>query len=207
MIELFNEKYIHWRYDERLKGEKVYAADSIYAIKTAINGNPNSSLYVTGIVTGGENDSLYPFNIAVDGQRGQNAYLFVYWDPLLKAKQAWAEGKRVLQYDKDNNEWVDVPDNLSDWDDGTRYEIVPESVNPDGRIVTQRELAYWCAKGYGEIRYNRNSNNTCNHIYPGENQDVSVEHGVMVRKWSDRAWFQPTLAYCFPEGSPFKEVD
>ena len=73
---------------------------------------------------------------------------------------------------------------------------IPEPPKP--RRATERELAQWCAQGHGEW------SNTiicgdriikCTFAFRDTNQPCEVEAGIVIRKWEDTEWHDPTVDY------------
>lgn len=68
---------------------------------------------------------------------------------------------------------------------------IPEESNP--RRATNRELARWCAQGNGE------KTDGCwvyhAHCYPKAAENDEVSESIVVRKWNDAGWHEPTVEY------------
>jgi hypothetical protein len=66
---------------------------------------------------------------------------------------------------------------------------------PKPRRATNRELAKWLAQGCGEMRVSCTSNISHEHKYESiEAKDLASEF-IVVRKWSDTEWHEPTVDY------------
>lgn len=71
--------------------------------------------------------------------------------------------------------------------------LLPDPPKP--RRATNRELARWLIEGKAQIRYNDS-----NMVYVGWNykefeDDLPCSNNVLVRKWSDTEWHEPTVDY------------
>lgn len=68
---------------------------------------------------------------------------------------------------------------------------IPEESTP--RRATNRELARWCAQGNGE------NTDGCwvyhVHCYPKAAENNEVSESIVVRKWNDVDWHEPTVDY------------
>lgn len=68
---------------------------------------------------------------------------------------------------------------------------IPEESTP--RRATNRELARWCAQGNGE------NTDGCwvyhVHCYPKAAENNEVSESIVVRKWNDAGWHEPTVDY------------
>lgn len=64
---------------------------------------------------------------------------------------------------------------------------------PTARRATNRELAKWCAQGNGE------NTDGCwvyqTHAYPKAAENIEVDKNILVRKWEDADWHEPTVDY------------
>ena len=93
-----------------------------------------------------------------------------------------------------NNSYFDLP--------GYEYKVAsdkPSNDNQIGRIVTYRELSRWLAQGNGEYCYygddSRCKSDCFNELrYRDEDADEIVRD-IMVRKWDDTEWYNPTASY------------
>lgn len=68
---------------------------------------------------------------------------------------------------------------------------------PKARRVTNRELSKWLAQGNGE------NTDGCwvyqTHAYPKAAENNEVSESIVVRKWEDADWHEPTVDYMFGE--------
>ena len=69
---------------------------------------------------------------------------------------------------------------------------IPEELKP--RRATNRELSKWLAKGRGECRNQIGLvSNYC--VYDETESDSAVPTCIIVRKWEDADWHEPTVDY------------
>ena len=64
---------------------------------------------------------------------------------------------------------------------------------------TYRELAKWIAQGYGEYKNLKDNPTVCysgKAEYNEENANHLVGEHILVRKWCDTEWHNPTRGYC-----------
>lgn len=78
-----------------------------------------------------------------------------------------------------------------------------EQDNSDRRL-TNRQLAMWLAKGYGECSMEDetdvNEPYGTDFMYDEAKKNDPVLVHVRVRKWDEDDWHLPTVEYCFPGG-------
>ena len=85
-MELFNANFVHFMWDDTLKGKKGFFADSIYDLRHRVNDN--SKLYSSAVSL---SDSVsMPF---ID--KDECPYMFFYYDPNYDVKRAYNEGKQI----------------------------------------------------------------------------------------------------------------
>ena len=76
--------------------------------------------------------------------------------------------------------------------------LLPDSPKP--RRATNRELARWLAQGNGELVVSRSSDAiSSDFLYHGIDSEKPVDDTIVVRKWSDTEWHEPTVDYLFGE--------
>lgn len=76
--------------------------------------------------------------------------------------------------------------------------ILPEAPKP--RRATNRELARWLAQGNGEWNHKDFCSANIGMQYDEDVRDIQVNDNVVVRKWSDTEWHEPTVEYLGLEG-------
>ena len=110
----FEDRFVHFRWDDSLKGKKVFYADSLEGLENEVFSEKNCEME---IITDFYNKA-YPFCIDGDG------YKFVYYDPNYELKLAYEKGKKI-QF-KCFGEWTDII-NIPVWSEDTEYRIKPEN--------------------------------------------------------------------------------
>ena len=74
---------------------------------------------------------------------------------------------------------------------------IPEEPKP--RRATNRELSKWLAKGHGE--YTNTQCSKCaassysTYAYLFDSEESEVGYNILVRKWDDVGWHEPTVDY------------
>lgn len=63
-------------------------------------------------------------------------------------------------------------------------------MNQEEKLVTNKELAMWLAKGNGEICISG-----INFSYHNYENDYGLVTDILVRKWGDEGWYKPTRQY------------
>ena len=117
MAYKFEDKFVHFRWSDSLRGKKVFYGDNLLTLENdALSGNTN----LMGIVEGGH-DKVTPFIVNDD------YWKFVYYDPNYECKKAYDEGK-TIQVSGDGEIWVDWEDDRTpDWDSAFQFRIKSES--------------------------------------------------------------------------------
>ena len=178
----FEKEYVYFMWDDKLKGKKVFYADDINTLITDVTDGNDMGIVKEGKFT------YAPFEVNCE------CWKFVYFDPYYDLKIAHDQGKSIQVKNYFTGEWVDK--NVDDicWGLAEQYEIriKPEESKP----VTNRELARWLAQGNGEYyEYDCDgweSHRCIEYQYEQDNLPVSK---VMVRKWEDEEWHNPTREY------------
>ena len=114
---LFNDEFVHFRWDDSLEGKIGFMEDGIGLLESKVADGVMDTIHKA--------DSIgYPFKSDND-----TSWRFAYYDPYYEFKKAWIEGKKVQHWTTIyvKNKWEDVPDEWY-WDgnDGTQYRIKPE---------------------------------------------------------------------------------
>lgn len=118
---IFDPKFVHFMWDDSLKGKEGFAADNIKALQRSVEeNNTDWRCMVNGFGSDG-----YPFATTI----ASSEFKFFYYDPLYIFKMAWKKG-RVVQYMTTinvKNGWADVTEDWA-WDinHDTQYRIKPE---------------------------------------------------------------------------------
>lgn len=126
-MELFNEKYVHFIWNDELEGKKGFFADDVDDLYNRVKSN-FAGYYNT--VSGSERIA-YPFKM------NGVPYRFFYYDPFYEIKKAYIEGKQIQYKFNDEPKWYDINDaDMADiesaglsWfdDDECEYRIKPEN--------------------------------------------------------------------------------
>ena len=71
---------------------------------------------------------------------------------------------------------------------------IPEAPKP--RRVTNRELSKWLAKGHGEYTNKQScSTSYITYEYFLDSAESEVSENILVRRWDDNDWHEPTVDY------------
>lgn len=68
---------------------------------------------------------------------------------------------------------------------------------PKPRRATNRELARWLIEGNAQIRHSDSDMVYVGWNYKEFEDDLPCSNNVLVRKWSDTEWHDPTVDYLF----------
>ena len=205
-LDYMCEGYLHDRY-KRLEGKSVFYADTEEDLKQRVCTNDTDHIGTLQSLTD-EDVTSVSFNVAITEDCSEN-YNFIYYDPLYTFKRACLMGKRVQYRFKGEDDWKDLSEPVQDWDpgfvDSQEYRILDSYA-----YITNRQLSRWLAKGNGEkgilikaptLGYSFQtviSEITVNthHTYPDDLGDRPVDSSIVVRKWKDESWHEPTEEYC-----------
>lgn len=117
----FEDKFVHFRWDDSLKGKKVFYADCISTLENDVAEGEDyrELLRYSG-------NEACPFTIkSSDGEQNNN-WQFVYYDPNYEAKRAYERGKLIEHKSDIDDEWyVDVQPT---WEEGAEYRIKPQGL-------------------------------------------------------------------------------
>lgn len=119
-VKLFDKRFVHFMWDDELKGKQCFVADYIDTIQALVEKGDENTLYLVTC----SNDERKPFR-----RRNRTATRqFAYYDPNYEVKRAfYKEGKKVQSFLDYKNKWFDVAGEPS-WLDGIEYRIKPESL-------------------------------------------------------------------------------
>lgn len=187
-MPMFDKRFVHFMWDESLKGKSCFVADSIIKLQECVESN--DTLFLDTVIS--EYNGDYPFRMNIG-----NCFRFCYYDPYYNFKLAYEQGKTIQAKHILTGEWVDMAGKNIDWDnvDGYELRIKPEEPGKS-KPVTNRELARWLAQGNGEYyAYDCDGWESYRCIeYQYEKDNLTVSK-VMVRKWEDTEWHEPTREY------------
>lgn len=110
----FEDKYVHFRWTEELKGKDCFVSDSIEGLERAFH---ESRRYKVEKDSSG---SGYPFHTQ------SSQYRFAYYDPNYDCKIAFNEGKQIQGRRLKTNPWRDIL--ATTWDSEYEYRIKPEGL-------------------------------------------------------------------------------
>lgn len=121
MAYRFEDKFVHFRWSDELKGKKVFYADSIDTLEANVAESAN-----IGVLIGATGENRTPFLVKAEHVEHSVPWKFVYYDPNYEVKVAYEEGK-TIQISGDGETWVDWEDDHDpDWDSVFQFRIKPE---------------------------------------------------------------------------------
>ena len=114
----FEDRFVRFRWDDSLKGKKVFYADNIKCLENDVaEGEDYKEVYenTTGKVS--------PFHVESANWK------FVYYDPNYEVKLAYEKGEQIQYKAKDTGNWCDWNDSLSKcpFRDDVEYRTKPAS--------------------------------------------------------------------------------
>lgn len=114
---LFDKRFVHFMWDDELKGKKCFLSDSIDVLKTGVEQMWSRMCFK--VIKG---EDSYPFGMyRTDG--GRVSYRFAYYDPNYEVKKAFNEGKKI-QVHCANGMWRDCDE--PKWYDDRKYRVKPK---------------------------------------------------------------------------------
>lgn len=122
-MELFDKKFVHFMWDDKLEGKRGFIAKSVKDLKGVVNANFCKELIRNS------HDDAYPF-LATD----DNKYHFAYYDPNYEVKKAFNEGKTIQFLSRQQQltgEWIDVWYDCIGPDEPKFLETVEYRVKPE----------------------------------------------------------------------------
>lgn len=186
----FDKRFVYFIWADELKDKICFVADSINELEKAVERNDLELL--STVVNQQHGD--YPFQV-YNGIE----FRFCYYDPNYSIKIAHEQGKKIECKIKGDawEDWDYTPSPA--WLDDHEYRIMPEEQKP----VTNRELAFWLVRGYGQIyHYDDSGFRTevkTSHGYHQEedNCDCNINSNFhcKIRKWGDTEWVTPSREY------------
>ena len=185
----FEDKYVHFRWSDELIGKMVFLADDIGELEGL-----ESWLVLTQCSDSGAVES--PFHSFYDGED----YQFCYYDPRYELKIAWEAGAEIEYKGVNDGNWHKAELSPYMYKDNVELRIKPKAeeqpVVEVGTRLQNRHLSLWLAKGYGEFRYVADLNVFTDYCYNNNEEHATVADNILVRKWEDTEWYEPTLEYC-----------
>lgn len=173
-MELFDKKYVHFMWDDELRGKEGFFADDICELTNCVL---SGDLHLAKVC---KSLSLaFPFK-----DTNNNDWLFFYYDPNYFVKKAYAEGKQIQI--KNGKTWYTIISN-PEWFDDAEYRIKPD----EPRRMTNRELARWLAQGKGQ--WNAKGTNAVSTSYSYGIDDKELPDNIMIRGWDEAEWHEPVI--------------
>lgn len=182
-MELFDKKYVYFMWDDELKGKKGFIANYIDTLIELVNLNSGMCTILK------TEHKSHPFLSDKESLNFDFAQ-FAYYDPNYELKVAHHNGVAIEFYDEDLTKWVEETE--PKWWDNVKYRVKQNDVKQNDKICTNRQLSKWLAQGNGECK-TATFTATCN-VYEEEEANNEVEN-ILVRKWEDEDWHNPTLDY------------
>lgn len=179
----FEDKFVHFRWSDELKGKKVFYADDICYLERYVISNSHRDIVVS------DGLQLQPFVVKHDDGIVR-PWRFVYYDPNYETKLAYEQGEKIEFKIKGDagDDWNYTPDPV--WLDDYEYRIMPEE-----KPVTNRELAMWLVQGNGEYSHRSGEIAYFSYVYRKGEEDAPIENTIRIRKWEDEEWHEPTREY------------
>lgn len=121
MAYKFEDKFVHFRWDDSLKGKKVFYADSISQLEEDVAEGEDIKTLI-----GANEHSTTPF--IIEEEDGMSAdWKFVYYDPNYEVKLAFEKGMVIQYRAKDKGDWCDWNNSLGKCPflDALEYRIKP----------------------------------------------------------------------------------
>jgi hypothetical protein len=117
-MELFDKKFVHFMWDNELKGKECFVADDIHSLRDIVERNRYNRQEV------GRNFGSIesPFRVG-DGSKSVG-FKFAYYDPNYEVKKAFNEGKEIQFKDDVTGEWCLAYNPR--WDLNIEYRVKPE---------------------------------------------------------------------------------
>lgn len=152
----FEDKFVHFRWSEELKGKKCFVADDMEDLELAFTKGETYDV-------GERKSSAFPFSA------NDSYYRFAYYDPNYDCKVAYNEGKKIqFKYKKD--EWRDAK--CPEWLDDFEYRIKPDDT-------------YAVVIAEGRLSYVHTKNITCQHVFFRGSQDECHNYIVSHAKFTE----------------------
>lgn len=107
----FEDKYVHFRWTDELKGKKCFVANDMATLRRAFENGSRRTIT-------GEYSEANPFT-------AQGFFPFAYYDPNYDCKIAFNEGKTIQFKSHVDGAWCNCGDMEGLWDDNYEYRIKP----------------------------------------------------------------------------------
>ena len=73
------------------------------------------------------------------------------------------------------------------------FQFIREIIEEPAELMTNRQLAEWCAKGNGVYSYEGSDFAYINYAYRKANPDELVSDDIRIRTWDSEEWVLPTV--------------
>jgi hypothetical protein len=126
-VDLYDPKFVHFAWDESLRGKKGFRADDIGILKSTIR---DTGITDMGTLIGFKDENA-PFIVRLLREDHPSYWKFFYYDPHYEVKWAYFKERKAIQRKcKRTMTWYDVGvgyDDVSFFeDDGYDYRVKPE---------------------------------------------------------------------------------
>lgn len=123
-INLYDPKFVHFEWDESLKGKKGFYNDDIGCLKEEIR---DEGTRMMGTLVDYCEEST-PFLVQSPNNCPPSAWKFFYYDPHYEVKWAYFREGKEIQYRDGAGQWTDIAPGrrLDYFDDDYEYSIKPE---------------------------------------------------------------------------------
>lgn len=188
-MELFDKKFVHFTWEDELKGKVCFVADDIDVLQEEVMKGIGTDIVHTHNTS---TQTSFPFETIDD------YYRFAYYDPNYGIKKAYMEGTQVQYRFKDAERWHDTSESdiadikrtgLSWFDDNCEYRIKPKESNR----MTYRQLAEWLAKGNGQLRPYEKACLFINMVCATDKNNKEVPSSFRLLRWDSDEWIEPAL--------------
>lgn len=185
-MELFDKQFVHFMWDDELKGKKVFVASEIDDLVRAVNENREGHKYNVHK----SNNPSWPFQAELDCEPSA----FAYYDPNYEIKKAFNEGKTIQYKALDTGRWCDFDPKLGPclWNDTTKYRVKPEEKKWIVYLARQGDehcyLTACTEDNWEDIQKNRNVKTK---LFIGANDEVQQwyesrkKFAEVIKAWED----------------------
>lgn len=192
-MKLVDKKYLHCVWDDELVHERVFVGDFAPELLNDLENDVEIYQRIREVVGMSDYPNSSPFATRHPDTGERSTYRFVYHDPLYDYKKAYLNHIPVAYKTDSIDQWLNVKDG-HDWDNPSYEYCLPRMK----ALVTEQQLAMWCAKGNGQWRYEGEGLAHSYHTVEVGIANDTVCDRVKVRRWNDTEWHDATVDYCFP---------
>lgn len=124
-MELFDKKFVHFMWDDKLEGKEGFCADDICELANCVH---SGNMHLTKVIKS-RLSPVFPFK-----DTNNDDWLFFYYDPNYEVKKAFKEGKEI-QFQSADGEWNSiVGEDMLKWyiEEGCKLRVKPECPCTDG---------------------------------------------------------------------------